>query len=158
MRYSCGSIWCRRQVLVKLARVANVRPPRGLPTKREFFLFNTTRSKPATFAAVRPTRAPIASDESPGARRQKLPWPGSLWRRGDAARPRPHARFPVPFFPHRQPFVSRDSYLDHQIRVIIPTPALSRLGPPKTLQRAKIERGCRDNASNFFWVRLVHTS
>src|SRR6266446_5539930 len=32
-----------RQVLVKLARIANVRPPRGLPTKREFFRFNTTR-------------------------------------------------------------------------------------------------------------------
>src|SRR5438105_2085038 len=43
VRYSCGSIWCRRQVLVKLARIANVRPPRGLPTKREFFRFNTTR-------------------------------------------------------------------------------------------------------------------
>src|SRR5580693_2833940 len=43
VRYSCGSSWCRRQVLVKLARIANVRPPRGLPTKREFFLFNTTR-------------------------------------------------------------------------------------------------------------------
>jgi len=27
---------CRRQLLVKLARIAAVRPPRGLPTKREF--------------------------------------------------------------------------------------------------------------------------
>ena len=37
VRYSCGSIWCRRQVLVRLARIAAVRPPRGLPTNKEFF-------------------------------------------------------------------------------------------------------------------------
>ena len=43
VRYSCGSIWCRRQVLVRLDRIAAVRPPRGLPTNKEFFLFNTTR-------------------------------------------------------------------------------------------------------------------
>src|SRR5438046_6599246 len=70
----------------------------------------------------------------------------------------PRARSPVPISPPPRTFFSHATYLDHQIRVIIPTPALSRLGPPKTLQRAKIERGCRDNASNFFWVRLVHTS
>jgi hypothetical protein len=28
---------CRRQVLVRLARMAAVRPPRGLPTNRQFF-------------------------------------------------------------------------------------------------------------------------
>jgi hypothetical protein len=30
-------------VLVRLARIAAVRPSRGLPTNKEFFLFNTTR-------------------------------------------------------------------------------------------------------------------
>ena len=34
---------CRRQLLVKLARIAAVRPPRGLPTKREFLRLRTTR-------------------------------------------------------------------------------------------------------------------
>ena len=32
-----GSTWCRRQVEVRLARMAAVRPPRGLPTNNEFF-------------------------------------------------------------------------------------------------------------------------
>src|SRR5437660_3318756 len=115
-------------------------------------------SKPAISGAVRPTRAPIASDELPGARLQTLPWPGSRWQRGYAAKPLLHERFPVSFCRRRQTFVWHVAYLDHQITLIIPTPALSRLGPPKALQRAKIARGCRDNASNFFWVRLVHTS
>jgi hypothetical protein len=34
---------CRLQVLVKLARIAGVRPPRGLPTNRQFFRLSTTR-------------------------------------------------------------------------------------------------------------------
>jgi hypothetical protein len=36
VRYNWGSTSCRRQVLVKLARIAAVRPPRGLPTNKEF--------------------------------------------------------------------------------------------------------------------------
>ena len=36
VRYSCGSISCLRQVEVRLARMAAVRPPRGLPTNKEF--------------------------------------------------------------------------------------------------------------------------
>jgi hypothetical protein len=34
--YAEGDVGCRRQLLVKLARIAAVRPPRGLPTKKEF--------------------------------------------------------------------------------------------------------------------------
>src|SRR6516165_1285486 len=34
---------CRRQLLVKLARIAAVLPPRGLPTNREFLRWSTTR-------------------------------------------------------------------------------------------------------------------
>ena len=37
------SISCRRQVLVRLARIAAVLPPRGLPTKRLFLRLRTTR-------------------------------------------------------------------------------------------------------------------
>ena len=36
VRYSCGSTSWRRQVLVRLARMAAVLPPRGLPTNNEF--------------------------------------------------------------------------------------------------------------------------
>src|ERR1700723_2704841 len=43
VRYNWGSTSCRRQVLVKLARIAAVRPPRGLPTNKEFLRFSTTR-------------------------------------------------------------------------------------------------------------------
>src|SRR6266481_5054536 len=43
MKQSCGSISCRRQLLVKLARIAAVRPPRGFPTNSEFLRFRTTR-------------------------------------------------------------------------------------------------------------------
>ncbi len=43
MKSSCGFISCRRQLLVKLARIAAVRPPRGSPTKSEFLRFRTTR-------------------------------------------------------------------------------------------------------------------
>jgi hypothetical protein len=43
VRYSCGSTSCRRQVLVRLANIDAVRPPRGLPTNNEFLRFNTTR-------------------------------------------------------------------------------------------------------------------
>jgi hypothetical protein len=38
-----GSKSCRRQVLVRLARIAAVRPPRGFPTNNELFRFSTTR-------------------------------------------------------------------------------------------------------------------
>src|ERR1700743_3455446 len=43
VRYSCGSISCLRQVEVRLARMAAVRPPRGLPTNKEFLRLSTTR-------------------------------------------------------------------------------------------------------------------
>ena len=43
VRYRCGSISWRRQVLVRLANMAAVRPPRGLPTNNEFLRFGTTR-------------------------------------------------------------------------------------------------------------------
>src|ERR1700736_568060 len=43
VRYSCGSTSCLRQVLVKLARMAAVLPPRAFPTKSEFFRLRTTR-------------------------------------------------------------------------------------------------------------------
>jgi hypothetical protein len=36
VRYGCGSTSCRRQVLVRLASMDAVRPPRGLPTNSEF--------------------------------------------------------------------------------------------------------------------------
>jgi hypothetical protein len=42
--------------------------------------------------------------------------------------------------------------------VIIPSVALSRLGPPGALQSAEIGLGCRDNASNFFWLTSSITS
>src|SRR5256884_9741148 len=71
-------------------------------------------SKPAISGAVRPTRAPIASDELPGARLQTLPWPGSRWQRGYAAKPLLHERFPVSFCRRRQTFVWHVAYLDHR--------------------------------------------
>src|SRR5215813_2585846 len=43
VKYNCGSTSCRRHVLVKLAKMAAVLPPRGLPTNKEFFRFSTTR-------------------------------------------------------------------------------------------------------------------
>lgn len=36
VRYSCGSTSWRRHELIKPARMAAVRPPRGLPSKSEF--------------------------------------------------------------------------------------------------------------------------
>src|SRR5579863_10144908 len=41
VRYSWGSMPWRRQVLVRVARIAAVLPPRGLPTKRLFLRFKT---------------------------------------------------------------------------------------------------------------------
>src|SRR5271165_2061496 len=43
VRYNCGSTSWRRQLLVKLAKIAAVRPPRGLPTNKEFLRLSTTR-------------------------------------------------------------------------------------------------------------------
>jgi len=37
VRYSCGSTSCLRHVLVRLARIAAVRPPRELPRTKSFF-------------------------------------------------------------------------------------------------------------------------
>lgn len=43
VRYSCGSISCLRPIEVRLARMAAVLPPRGLPTNNELLQFKTTR-------------------------------------------------------------------------------------------------------------------
>jgi hypothetical protein len=54
---------CRRQELVRLARIAAVRPPRGLPTNREFLRLSTTRfiSRSLTLLSIGTGHLPVGA-------------------------------------------------------------------------------------------------